>query len=61
MANKLIFLSECTDIVERGRARKIEITKISIEGVYKGEIFSYSYKPKEEGYGGEEEKVETGT
>ncbi len=44
------FLSECTDIVERGRASNIEITEIRIEGVYKEEIFRIAYVPKEEGY-----------
>jgi hypothetical protein len=53
------FASECVDIVERGRANKIEVSRIVIEGVYKGEIFRYGYVPKEEGYGPEEEQEGT--
>jgi hypothetical protein len=49
-----IFLNECVDIVERGRVDDIQIEKVSIEGVYGGEIFRFSYTPKEEGYGTEE-------
>ena len=52
------FMIGCIDIVERGRLKEIEITKVSIEGVYMGEIFSYSYEPKEEGYDGESEQAE---
>jgi len=43
------FKIECVDIVERAMAGNIEIIKISIEGIYKDEIFEFSYIPKEEG------------
>ena len=45
------FLNGCVDIVEMGRVNDVEISDIIIEGVYGGEIFRYSYTPKEEGYG----------
>ena len=45
------FGSECVDIVERGRINNVEVGKVSIEGVYAGEIFRFSYIPEEEGYG----------
>ncbi len=44
------FMSECVDIVERGRSHEVEVTKVSIEGIYSGEIFRFSYIPEEEGY-----------
>ena len=45
------FLNECADIVERGKINDVEINKVTIEGIYLGEIFRFSYKPMEEGYG----------
>lgn len=42
------------DIVEIGRANNVEVVKISIKGVYEGEIFKVSYSPKEEGYAPED-------
>ena len=48
------FLNECADIVERGKINDVEINKVTIEGIYLGEIFRFSYEPKEEGYAPED-------
>ncbi len=53
-----MFLNECVDVVEKGRINDVQITKVSVEGVYGGEIFRFSYTPEEEGYGKEGEKVQ---
>ena len=54
-----MFLNECVDVVEKGRINDVQITKVSIEGVYGGEIFRFSYTPEEEGY--EEEAIRSST
>jgi len=45
------FINKCVDIVEEGNLNNVEVSDIIIEGVYGGEVFRFSYKPMEEGYG----------
>jgi len=52
------FGSGCVDIVERGRRHGAEVIKVTIEGIFEEEVFSFSYTPKEEGY---DEKDQEGT
>ena len=44
------FISECVDMVEKGIQSGVKVTKITIDGIYKEEIFKFSFTPTEEGY-----------
>lgn len=48
---RVFFIEEGIGVVRKCKGFGAEITSITFEGIYEGEIFRYKYTPEEEGYG----------